>query len=330
MPRLGLYLLLMLGTALLSGPGVYFASWAWPVAACRLLQRPPAQHSGAYLAYCEQPLFGSYEHEAYAFGTEPTAVRAMRAASVLFLGNSRLQFAFSTPQTDTFFQSRGVPYHMLGFGYGESSAFPRQLLRQHHPAPRAVVINADPFFQPVFSPAAYAMNRGGRWMLLDAGMKTLFDAVHPLICRHTALCTEAAPATYRDARTGQWIWHGVLLPRDTVANAIPAARSNTWSQASLPAWQRDAETFLAELGVPRRCVILTGIPNPQDDGEGMATALGGILGVPVVLAPLAGLHTVDGSHLSADSAERWSAAFLAAAAPVLDACLAGRTPPTPE
>lgn len=317
------YVLLLLATALACGPVIHFATWAWPVAACRLLRHPPAGQAGAFLAYCEQPLYGSYEHEAYLLDTENGAVRSMQAAKVLFLGNSRVQFGFSTPQTDAFFRARGVPYHLLGFGYGENSAFPRLLVRRWHPAPRAVVINADPFFQNALSAPAYALQRNGAPMLLDAGMKKLFGALQPWLCARTALCTGTAPSTYRDPATGQWIWHGVLLPRDTVAGPVPDARLTTWSESSLPGWVHEAESFLAELGVPRDCVILTGVPNPQVDGEGMATAIGRALGTPVVLARLPGLETVDNSHLSADSAERWSAAVLEAAAPVLDACLSG-------
>ncbi len=53
----------------------------------------------------------------------------------------------------------------------------------------------------------------------------------------------------------------------------------------------------------------------------MAAALGGALDAPAVLPPLADLTASDNSHLSAESAERWSAAFLAAAGPTIEACL---------
>ena len=311
------YLLLLLGVALLSGPLLYFTGWAGQVASCRTLTRP-----GAYLAYCEHPLYGSYEHEAYALGMQPASIRAMQQADVLFFGNSRLQFGFSTPAVDAFFAARSVRYHLLGFGYGESSPFIRILLRRYHPAPRLVIINADPFFQLALSPAAEAIAAMGDAAWLDAARKRLFNHLHPLLCTLRWLCPESQPAVYRDTATGQWIWHAVLLPRDTVAMAVGPDKASRWSEAAMPGWQREAERVLAALPVPRACIILTAVPTPQVDAEGMATALGRSLGLPVVLPRVDGLTTADTSHLSADSAARWSAAFLAAAAPAIDACLA--------
>ncbi|HVY33572.1 MAG TPA: hypothetical protein VG960_04040, partial [Caulobacteraceae bacterium] len=80
--------------------------------------------------------------------------------------------------------------------------------------------------------------------------------------------------------------------------------------------------FLAKVPVRRSCIILTGVPNPQVDAEGMAAAIGKIVGTSVVAPHVSGLSTVDQSHLNAPSAARWSEAFLAAAAPTIDACLA--------
>jgi hypothetical protein len=90
----------------------------------------------------------------------------------------------------------------------------------------------------------------------------------------------------------------------------------------VPAWRHEAEAFLANVPVRRSCVILTGVPNPQVDSEGMAAAIGRAVGLPVIAPHVAGLNTVDISHLNGPSGERWSAAFLAAAAPTIDACLA--------
>ena len=190
MTRPALYLAVLLSTALLSGVVSYVGVWTAKVAGCRMLDRP-----GAYLAYCDTPAFGSYEHEAYALRVEPDAVGAMRDAQVLFLGNSRVQFAFSTPQTDEFFQGIGASYHLLGFGYGESSAFPRDLLRRDPPRSKVVVINADPFFQPLYSPAAHEMRgrRQGAWM--DAALKKAFGRVQPWLCRTLLACPGTAPST---------------------------------------------------------------------------------------------------------------------------------------
>ena len=118
----------------------------------------------------------------------------------------------------------------------------------------------------------------------------------------------------------------VLMPRSTAGAAITDIKAVPWREDSLPGWLRDAETFLPLLPVPRSCVVLTGIPTPNADSQGMASAIGRRLGVPVVQVALDGMESPDGNHLTAASAERWSAAFFEAAGPVIKACLAEARP----
>src|SRR5579862_3350807 len=52
-----------------------------------------------YLAYCNGANYADYEHGAFQFNLEPAVQEAVRNADVLFLGNSRVQVAFSTVPT---------------------------------------------------------------------------------------------------------------------------------------------------------------------------------------------------------------------------------------
>ena len=320
----GGYIALVLLVGLVGAPVVHLGEAAWRFAGCRPLGR-----AGAYLAYCDNPAFGSYEQEAYWFGLEIEAIRSMQQADVLFLGNSRLQFAFSTQPVDSFFGKRGARYHVLGFGYGESSRFPRALLRRYRPAPKLVIINADPFFQDVPSPVAAEIERYPYRALLDGVDKLVFDRLRPVLCAIPSLCSATTPSTYRDRRSGQWIWRGVLAPETMVSGPITAIKPIGWSEQSLPAWQADAESFLEALGVPRACVLLTGVPTPATDAEGMAAALGKRLGLTVVNPAVDHLTALDDSHLSAESADRWSAAFLTAASAAIDRCISATASPAP-
>jgi hypothetical protein len=81
------------------------------------------------------------------------------------------------------------------------------------------------------------------------------------------------------------------------------------------------EAFLAELGVDRQCIILTGVPTPEYDTASFADTLAARLGTRSVNAVAEGLATIDRGHLNATSAERWSTAFLAKAEPVIRDCL---------
>src|SRR6516164_23273 len=55
--------------------------------------------SDRYIASCNGTRYADYEHGAFAFDLEPAAENFAREADVLFLGNSRLQYAFSTSST---------------------------------------------------------------------------------------------------------------------------------------------------------------------------------------------------------------------------------------
>src|SRR5712691_343616 len=52
-----------------------------------------------YLSYCHNAGYGDYEHGAFWFGLEPPAQKFATSAEVLFLGDSRMQHAFSTVAT---------------------------------------------------------------------------------------------------------------------------------------------------------------------------------------------------------------------------------------
>ena len=71
----------------------------------------------------------------------------MKKADVLFLGNSRALFAFSSDAIANFFGKGKLRYYVLAFGTGETSQFAGALIRRYDLHPKVLVINADPFFQ---------------------------------------------------------------------------------------------------------------------------------------------------------------------------------------
>ena len=58
---------------------------------------PSSYGDHAYLSDCNASNYGDYDHGAFWFGLEPSAQQAAGRAQVLFLGNSRIQFAMGTP-----------------------------------------------------------------------------------------------------------------------------------------------------------------------------------------------------------------------------------------
>ena len=87
--------------------------------ACRTQRHGPDD----FLAYCRSLRYGDYEHGALYYGLEPKARESIRAAQVLFLGSSRLQAAFAANAIREYFRARSIRYFVMGFGYGDVSAF---------------------------------------------------------------------------------------------------------------------------------------------------------------------------------------------------------------
>lgn len=73
--------------------------------------------SDRYLSYCNATSYGDYDHGAIWFDLEPPARAAAANARVLFLGNSRTQFAFSSKATANWFWSLSESYYLLGFSH---------------------------------------------------------------------------------------------------------------------------------------------------------------------------------------------------------------------
>src|SRR5919198_4818433 len=81
-----MYLAIFLATGLTAGVAYRLLDWGAAVMSCRQYNAPDT-----FLAYCSSPQFGDYEHGAYYFGLEPTALDYLRQADVLGLGSSKAQ-----------------------------------------------------------------------------------------------------------------------------------------------------------------------------------------------------------------------------------------------
>jgi len=63
-----------------------------------------------YLGYCNASAYGDYDHGALWFGMEAEAEHHTADADVLFIGNSRMQFGFSSAATSDWFASAGASH----------------------------------------------------------------------------------------------------------------------------------------------------------------------------------------------------------------------------
>jgi hypothetical protein len=303
--HLTLYISVILVAALAS-----YAFWA----RTRSIFACPASGYSAdrYIAYCSGANYGDYEHGAFLYGLEPWLDFASKA-DVLFLGNSRMQNAFSTTATSDWFSSAAAKYYLMGFSYGENMTFADVLLRKIRPRASVYVINVDDFFDRNETPPAKTVLYDGRAPSRYASKK-YWQSIQEPVCRSfTALCGSKA-VTFRSRETGAYDMRGEL--RDVV----PVSFDDAIHQSEVDRAAAAGADFLKEFGRDK-CVILTLAPyveTPAGDAKAIAASLGLKLVMPEVPG---GLDTGDGSHLRAASAERWSQAFFQEAGPEIQSCL---------
>ena len=268
-----------------------------------------------YLAYCQVTGYGDYDHGAFWFGLEPDIQRFAAEADVLFLGSSRLQFAFSSQATHEWFSAPPVRYYLMGFSFTENISFSAPLLSKLQPQAKVYIINVDRFFEDKETEVGKAILREGD-ALARSKEKRFWQVLHEPVCTTFPMLCGKEASFFRTRETGAWHLKGIRLWEGSkdVADG-PASDVDRWEQYAALGKQ-----FLSQLPVDRRCVLLTIAPyNATKRAE--ATTIASALNMDLFVPPLEGLQTFDGSHLDRPSAERWSQAFLEMAGPRIRECL---------
>ncbi|MER2507683.1 MAG: hypothetical protein ABTQ27_02865 [Amaricoccus sp.] len=275
-----------------------------------------------YLAYCHGDAYGDYDHGAVWFGLEPGVRETAAGADVLFVGNSRLEFGFSSAAIEHWAAANDLAYYLLGFSYTENSAFLGPLLDGLKPSAEAYVINLDQFFMDKASPPGAEVMFGGGSLGRYEGKRD-WQGPHRLLCGALPILCGEAVSYYRDRANGQWSHEGTWrTDKDVALLATGIDGELPVDVASLDRAREIGAAFIDKLGVPRDCVVLTYVPT-RENKRATADALATSLGFELVSPRLDDLRTFDGSHLDPASAERFAAAFLEVAGPRLAACANG-------
>ena len=268
-----------------------------------------------YLAYCQVTGYGDYDHGAFWFDLEPDIERFASEADVLFLGSSRMQFAFSSHATHEWFSTPPVRYYLMGFSFTENISFSAPLLSKLQPKAKVYIINVDRFFEDKETEVGKAILRESD-ALARSKEKRFWQVLHEPVCTTFPMLCGKEASFFRTRETGAWHLKGIRLweGSNDVADG-PSSNIDRWEHYAALGKQ-----FLSQLPVDRRCVLLTIAPyNATKRAE--ATAIASALSMDLLVPPLEGLQTFDGSHLDRPSAERWSQAFLEMAGPRIRECL---------
>jgi hypothetical protein len=263
---------------------------------------------------------GHVDHHVLFHGLDESSLRHLRAADVLLMGNSRLMFALRGDALRRYFTARGLRPFALGFGHEEQHRFPLEVMTRHGLRPKVVLANVDNFFGGVTSP-------WGERVLSDTAFdarKTAFEANASHAVRRTLhrvvphvpdlIDGEREFVIYRAERDGSWFiatefgegsgLRGFHHGRDFVR----------------PHNLQLARAFKEAVEAAGGRLVFVLVPGP-DVSMTHARMLADMVGVPLVAPEVADLRTMDGSHLTDESAERYAAVFFQHLDPVLDALL---------
>ena len=297
--------------------------WSHSILSCN----PTGYDSDHYLSYCQAEGYGDYEHGAFWFNLEPPAQDQARKANVLFVGDSRLQFAFSTKATSDWFASASSSYYLMGFVAWENYLFAGELIRKLSPQAKVYIINLDTFFERSESqPAKIVLHDESARDRHEA--KRRWQVLHQSICKTFSIICGHNYDFFRSRLTGAYTARGLDRLKYKPA---PASYDQAIDQTVVKGYTETGRGFLPQLPVRPECIIFTIVPTV---GTHVRTAndIAVNLGINFVAPELDGLETFDGSagggHLALPSAERWSKAFLAAAGPQILRCVEDQ--PTPS
>lgn len=302
--------------------GLTYAAWltvpglAGQVPNISLAERPA--DPSYYLAHDRG---GHLDHQVLYHGIDAEAIARLKAADVLFVGNSRLMFALRSEVLAPWAAAHGVAFYIFGFGYRDGDDWALELIRKHDLRPRVVVVNVDGFFARPMSSGAQRVRRD----TLFGARKLRFEGelahearryVHQVVPNWLDLYGRpgfpfgSEFIAYRSRRDGAW----AVSPWP--AAAMPAASVDFQVEPVGPRIGDAARAFKAELDARGSQMVLTYVPTPDDSG-GNPVAIGAMLGVPVVGRGVGGLTSHDGSHLSEESAIAWSRRLVEDLAPHL-------------
>ena len=279
--------------------------------------------------YLSSNVGGQIDHHMLFFGLDDEATAHLRAADVLFVGNSRLMFALRPSVMRPYFARAALTYYALGFGFAEADRFPLAIIRRFDLRPKLVVVNTDGFFGGGLSSWAEVVNRdtafGASKLLWETNTAHRARAVLQVVAPHWAsllgrpgLSDTRTFDTYRSRVDGTW--QVVPWPPDGRPFIAPPTDGPLPVRGEFAA----ARAFVDDLTSRGARIVLTRVPTPKLSPGGAPSAFADELGVPLVVAAPPALTTFDDSHLGEASAHDWSRAFAAALTPYLPAPAASR------
>jgi hypothetical protein len=285
---------------------------------------------GYILTESDSDHFDIYDVLYYGIGE---AIKNADKADVIFLGNSRVLFAFREESVSAFSRGTGIRLFNLCFPAGDGVEMALRTMERNHLSPKIVVVNENYFFENGLSPYGEAAIQGGYWRawhdMAEDRMSWLFRrSIHRWFPRFGFGGTHPA-VPYLACQS---VEDGFLQTENFSSGRTPFPVKDT-GEESVPSKEelRIALNFKKEMDRKGVSVVLVNIPydifsclESAKQGTQLrgpilswkdpkpfrrAHALARDLGVPLIAPLVNGLWTLDGSHLNRESAVRFSEAF---------------------
>lgn len=283
--------LVILGAALMAIPSI-----AAKVNSAAVGAQLPVE-DGLYLGYYN----GGHDHATLWLDLD-NSVESLRQADILLLGNSRMLFAIDVEELRAFEQRTNLRCYVMAFAYGEMCEFPQKLMERHDLHPKFVVVNADPFFVEQTSSMAKKATTMTPW----EARKAMFEAhvglaVHREIDPWLPHPFETNPAWvyYRAYRDGS------IFASSTKGKPSPADSNPVKWEINTELLQTFDE-FQSHMNSRGVTTVLTTIPPTV---EAPMKELAEKSQLPHFYSNVDQLMTSDGSHLTTESAKRYSVEF---------------------
>ena len=261
------------------------------------------------------------DHVVFQHRLQPVA-QHIRQANVVFLGNSRSLFALREETLTPFFEERSMSWYHLGFP-ADGWMFAEHMLSEFDARPGLAIVNADEFFltriSPMAAKAVKATELEATKLHWESSLATTTRAhLHRVLPRpQTMFFARETALIHRSISNGTW---HVIAARGIPEPVKPDTETNT---GPTPEELGNARQFQAKLRERDIRLILTCVPRPNGT-RSVAETIARELGVPFVAPQIAGLRTIDGSHLDSESADSWAKALLAELENELAAFVGGR------
>ncbi|WP_424102596.1 hypothetical protein [Moorena producens] len=260
--------------------------------------------------------FGTIDFDYY-YGRKNDVSKYINDADVIFLGNSRSQFAYDRLMIERFFIEKNLKFYHLGFGCGEQIRVELDLMKNNNANPKLLVLNVDDRFfnkkystcaSRVFSGNSYSTRRMFQSNLLQVITFYLNKLLAPLLPTDKRLVPDRT--MYRQINNGLWV-------TDAFINGNPAFSDNRYVRPHLCENVIENEKELIDYwtkkiedNFPDIMIMNTQVPK-LSYCKNRLRDISEYMGVPFFqVSDPEKLQVFDKAHVTADSAKLYTTDFI--------------------